>query len=45
MEKTIILSATYVYRNFYKVLDMVIKDRIKIQIKYKGEICAVFQGV
>jgi hypothetical protein len=45
MDKTITLSATYIYRNFYRVLDMVVKDRIKVQIKYKGEICAIFQGV
>lgn len=45
MEKTVILSATYIYRNFYKVLDIVVKDIIKVQIKYKGEICAVFEAV
>ncbi len=41
--ETITLSATYIYRHFYEVLNRVIKREIIVNIKYKGEICAILQ--
>lgn len=45
MEKVVVLSVTYIYKHFYEVLDKVIKHEIRVHIKYKGEVCAVLEGV